>query len=153
MVVISARFSKKRAAIAVVALGAALAAIVFLAARCGKSGGGTNAATNAERVAYLSSYGWKVDEVCLEEQSVVIPKEFGAVYETYNELQRKQGFDLSEYAGRDVTRYTYEILNYANADVTVVADIIVCGGKVIAGDVQSNSLDGFMTTLSGGRES
>ena len=44
-------------------------------------------------------------------------------------------------------RYTYKILNYPG-EADVVADIIVFRNQVIAGDVQSVALYGFMHGLS-----
>jgi len=46
----------------------------------------------------------------------------------------------------EAVRYTYKVLNYPNAE-NVVADIIVFRNEVIAADVQSTSLDGFMHGL------
>jgi hypothetical protein len=153
MIMITAKFSKKRAVIGVIALGVLLAGIVLLAHGCSRgddnsNNGNTSANTNSERVAFLKSYGWEIDTECIEEQPVLIPREFGDVYTNYNELQKQQGFDLTKFAGCEVTRYTYRITNYPSDGVAAVADIIVYKGNVIAGDVQSNALNGFMTTLS-----
>jgi len=155
MVVISAKMSKKRIAAAVVALAALLAGTVFAVSRCGKddnNGFTTKASTNEQRIAFLAQFGWEVASEVLEEQGVTIPSEFGTVYADYNSLQIQQGFDLSKYAGCEAVRYTYKILNYSDGTVNAVADIIVYNGKVIAGDVQSTAIDGFMTTLAGGAD-
>jgi hypothetical protein len=102
---------------------------------------------NNQRVNYLNSLGWEVDKSVLEEQKVVIPRDFSDVYKKYNEIQISQGFDLQKYGGIGATRYTYKVLNYPDATGNVVADIIVYRNEVIAGDVQSNALDGFMVGL------
>jgi hypothetical protein len=149
MVIWTAKFNKKRAILAVAVLAAALIAIILFAGR--RDSGAPRPASlvrnNDERVAFLNSLGWEVEETVLEQQQVLIPKEFGAVYEEYNALQLQQGFDLTKYAGMDAMRYTYRLLNYPDANVSAVADIIVCQNEVIAGDVQSNALDGFMKPL------
>ena len=44
-------------------------------------------------------------------------------------------------------RYTYQITNYPNSSDQVVADIVVYRNRIIAGDVQSTALDGFMHGL------
>ena len=46
----------------------------------------------------------------------------------------------------EAVRYTYRILNYPENE-SVVADIIVFRNEIIAGDIQNNSLDGFMAGL------
>lgn len=107
-------------------------------------------ASNEDREAYLTSLGWEYDVNCTEKQ-VKIPAQFNDTYTRYNEIQQKQGFDLSEYKGRDVTVYTYNIKNfsgYENRDC-IFANLIVCDNKLIGGDICSTSAsDGFMQGLS-----
>ena len=150
MVVFSTKFNRKRAISAVVALAVVLVLIILLAGRRDNNAQATMGSVvrdNAERVSFLHDLGWQVEEQAIDEQDVIIPKEFTEVYEKYNEIQIAQGFDLSKYAGIEAKRYTYRILNYPEDDVAAVADIIVYRNEIIAGDVQSNKLDGFMVGL------
>ena len=101
---------------------------------------------NEDRIAYLSSFGWEVDSTPIEEESIVIPRKLGSIYENYNKIQKAQGFDLSNFGGMEAVRYTYKVLNYPN-EKNVVADIIVFRNEVIAADIQSTALDGFMHGL------
>ena len=101
---------------------------------------------NDDRIAYLNSFGWEVDATPMEEESIVIPRKLGSIYENYNKIQQAQGFDLTKFGGMEAVRYTYKVLNYPNTE-NVVADIIVFRNEVIAADVQSTSLDGFMHGL------
>ena len=103
--------------------------------------------SNEERVAYLSSFGWEVEEQPIDEKEILIPQDFSGVYEEYNTIQKAQGFDLTLYKGFDAVRYTYKVLNYPTGDDTVVADLIVYKDEVIAGDIQSTAMDGFMEGL------
>ena len=103
--------------------------------------------TNEERVEYLKGLGWQVSDEPIDEQVITIPSEFDEVYTEYNELQKTQGFDLTKYAGLEATRYTYEVTNYPDTADRVVADIIVYRNRIVAGDVQSTALDGFMESL------
>lgn len=109
-----------------------------------------NLASNEDREAYLTSLGWEYDVNCTEKQ-VKIPVQFNDTYTRYNEIQIKQGFDLTEYKGRDVTVYTYNIKNfsgYENRDC-IFANLLVCDNKLIGGDICSTSAsDGFMQGLS-----
>jgi hypothetical protein len=153
MFIFTAKFNKKKAVAAVLILAVILIAIILIAGTLGKDNSKETAAlsavvkNNEQRVAYLNSLGWEVEAEPIEEQAVVIPREFTTVYKDYNELQIAQGFDLTKYGGIEATRYTYKVLNYPNVSGNVVADIIVYRSEVIAGDVQSNSLDGFMVGL------
>ena len=152
MVFYTAKFSKKKAVAALLLLGILLALIVLLAG--GRFGDASEVSalsavvkSNDDRVAYLQSLGWKISPDPVDEQTITIPHDFTGVYGEYNELQITQGFDLREHAGHEAVRYTYEVENYPNAHDTVYADIIVYRQKVIAGDVQSAALDGFMHGL------
>jgi len=78
---------------------------------------------------------------------MTIPLTFEGVYAEYSRLQTEQGFDLARYAGQEVTRYTYAVENHPRSTEFVFADILVCKGRVIAGDVQCIALDGFMHGL------
>jgi hypothetical protein len=107
----------------------------------------TTATDNAGRMAYLASVGWEVEEEPWEILEIVIPQEFDSVYEQYNQLQIRQGFDLTRWHGKTARRYTYRILNYPNPPGTVYANLIVCDQQIIAGDVSCVALNGFMHGL------
>lgn len=97
-----------------------------------------------DRVAFLAEFGWQVDPEAVDECEVTIPSEFDAVYEKYNELQKKQGFDLYAYRKKTVTRYTYKVTNYPDHKGVVLANIIVYKNKVIGGDICSADISGFI---------
>ncbi len=102
------------------------------------------AGTNDQRVVFLKQFGWEVDHQTVEVEEVRIPEVFDDVYKNYNEIQKKQGFDLTKYAGKRVKRYTYTIMNYPNGIKGVRANLLVYKNKVIGGDICSVALDGFM---------
>jgi hypothetical protein len=66
------------------------------------------------------------------------------VFTGYNEIQKRQGLDLSKYKKKNVMRYTYEVKNYKDYDGTVYANIIVYRNKVIGGDICSADVTGFI---------
>ncbi len=111
--------------------------------------GGINLAAedNQQRIAFLHQFGWEVREDPAEVAEIIIPMEFNAVYESYNKLQMEQGFDLKNFGGKRVKRWTYTVTNYPGYDEDsecIHANILVCDGKVIGGDVCSVELSGFM---------
>jgi hypothetical protein len=154
MFIFTTKFNKKKAVLAVLVLAAILIAIILIAGSADSANNSKETAVlsavvknNDQRVKYLNSLGWEVEKKAIEEQKVIIPRDFSDVYKKYNEIQISQGFDLSKYGGIEATRYTYKVLNYPDCDSNVVADILIYRNQVIAGDVQSNALDGFMFGL------
>ena len=97
-----------------------------------------------DRINFLSQFGWDAKEGCVEEVEVKIPADFDRVMNSYNDLQKAQGLDLSEYKGKSAMRYTYEIANYPDYDGTVYANIIVYKNRVIGGDICSSDTQGFI---------
>lgn len=102
------------------------------------------ASTPGERMEFLSELGWEVDPASETAQEIHIPERFGEVYESYNRLQLQQGYDLEPYRGMDCSLYTYEVTNWPDKSQTVLADLCIYRDRVIAGDIHSTSLDGFM---------
>lgn len=139
-------------------LAAAVCILLVLTARAGDSRAVSSSArpdprgvrTNADRVAYLAAWGWQVRDEPLSVQELVIPKEMDASYEEYLAMQSAQGFDLSQYAGKHVKRYTYQVTNYPDREEQVQADLLLYRGTVVGGEVLSPRLDGFLHGLDRG---
>ena len=60
--------------------------------------------TNEDRIAFLAQFGWKVNSEPKETVEVTIPAEFDKIFTGYNEIQRRQGLDLSKYKKKKVNR-------------------------------------------------
>lgn len=103
--------------------------------------------TEDDRQKFMSEMGWKVSEEYTSCKVVSIPEDFNDTYESYNELQKDQGFNLKKYKGEMVEIYTYEVYNYPGKSENVVINLMVFEGKLIGGDVSCNELDGFMQGL------
>ena len=103
-------------------------------------------ATTEERVNYINSFDLKTDS---REQSkeIIIPEQFNDVYNKYNEIQKKQNFDLTDYKGKTAVMYTYNITNYEDND-NVIANLIVYDGILIGADLCDTSAEnGFLVAL------
>lgn len=149
MHVVSIKFNKKTAVLVVVLAALVLIGIVMLVnvfTGMNNAREIINVRNESSRVAYLSQNGWVVETPALNAEKVVIPRTFSEVFDSYNDLQVQQGFDLSQYCGTEVDVYTYKVTNY-DGDDYVVAQMYVYHGTVIGGDVHSTALDGFMTGL------
>ena len=98
---------------------------------------------------FLGQFGWVVDAGSVETAQVTIPAEFDKIFSGYNEMQKAQGLDLSKYKKKEVTRYTFRVTNYADAqgqpyDGVVYANVLVYRQRVIGGDVCSANVSGFI---------
>ncbi len=144
---VSLKANKKRVAAFIVLAAVAVAACLFLRWQGGE--GETqepvkvNGGTNEERVAYLTGFGWQVEQEPAETREVMIPREFNDVYQNYNAMQQAQGFDLAPYSGQVVTQYKYLITNYPD-ETEVYATLLVYGELIIGGDIACGKVDGFM---------
>ncbi|WP_297716950.1 DUF4830 domain-containing protein [Intestinimonas sp.] len=103
--------------------------------------------TNEDRVAYLESYGWTVSPEPLSVEELLIPEEFDETYTQYLDLQAQQGFDLTQYRGKRVKRYAYAVTNYPSGESGVEAGLLLYKNTVVAGEVLSASLGGFIQGL------
>ncbi|HWP80491.1 MAG TPA: DUF4830 domain-containing protein [Candidatus Acidoferrum sp.] len=105
--------------------------------------------TNEDRIAFIRSFGWEVNESAVEVMEVAIPKEFDAVYSAYSELQKSQGLDLQKYAGKRAKRWSYAVLNYPDQEAEVRVNLLISDNRLIACDLSSTELNGFMSGIAG----
>lgn len=95
---------------------------------------------------YVQKLGWAIDEKPIDKASINLPKQFDDVYTEYNKIQKLAGFDLTDYMGQAVTRYTFLVKNFDGVE-GVRANVLVCKGKIIGGDIMTVAIDGFMIPL------
>ena len=154
MFVFTAKLNRKKVIVFVVALAVLLAAVILLVSLRGsrtQPQEGVSAPLTVSDAAgaadYLLSLGWQVEPQPMETKELVIPRSFTGVYADYATLQTGQGYPLTEYGGMRATRYTFRVCNYPSGEENIVADLVVCNGTVIAGDIQCTASDGFMVGL------
>lgn len=147
MLIVSTKLSKQKLVLAVflvVVLGALLLALP------GREPAPTEpipGETDVQRLEYLASLGWIAGPEPSETLEFTLPDPLGETYEAYNRLQQLQGFDLTPYAGRQVKRYSYPVTNHPEAAEGVQADLYVCDGIVIGGDILRAGADSSVSTL------
>ena len=144
MMVMTAKVNLKKVMIALAAVAALIVALILLL-----GGGGDSAETSAPtassndgRVKFLTDLGWDVTTSPTDSSQVRIPAASSDVFERYNALQKSQGYDLSEYAGKKVMRYVYKINNYPGATEPVYATLLVYKNQIIGGDVTDTAAQG-----------
>ena len=97
----------------------------------------------------MKQFGWEVNTSSIRTVKVTLPAEFDKVFVGYNELQKRQGLDLSKYRGKNVTRYTFVVTNYQGYEGTVLGNVLVYRNRVIGGDICSADVTGFVVGFEG----
>lgn len=157
MFIVTARIPKRR----LLAAGAALlcccaAVLVGIFCSRGLSAVSASSAVSAEvkglrdndsRVAYLEGLGWEVSAEPIATEEMMIPETFDESYDEYLALQSGQGFRLSDYCGKRVKRYTYEVTNHPSGETGVQAALLIYKNRLIGGEVLSAQPNGFIHGL------
>ncbi len=103
--------------------------------------------TEEDRRAFLKALGVEVKEGEPECAAFVMPENFDRVMLGYNEIQKRQGLDLSKYAKKNVTRYTYTVSNYEGYEGEVLVNLLVFRNRIIGCDISSADPRGFVAPL------
>ena len=149
MFIWSTQLSKKKLVLGGVLIACVLAAALFLPTLLGaeEAPAALPGETNAQRVEYLRNCGWEVVEEPVETFQFLLPEKLEEPYASYNDLQLSQGFDLRPYCGRQLARYTYTLTNYPDRPEGVQANLYVCDGQIIGGDIFCPGAGGFQEAL------
>ena len=145
MMVMTAKVDFKKIMLALAAAAALILALILLLG--GKETTQTAApapSANDGRVQFLKDFGWDVTTSPTESGRVRIPEHSSEVFDRYNTLQKGQGYDLSQYAGKTVMRYVYRINNYPGATEPVYATVLVYKDRIIGGDVTDTAAKGHI---------
>ena len=138
--------TKKKATVIVVVLAAVLLGLILL--RWQSSGRNSyDLSTPEGRQAFLLELGWEVDASTEEFRTVVVPEKLEGIMSQYNRMQQAQGYDLNEHLGESCQQYSYQLTNYPDSDSPVFVTLYIQDGKLIAGDIHTNALNGFMHGL------
>ena len=105
--------------------------------------------TAEDAAKFLSQFGWEVNENDVEEVDVTLPSVFDKILTAYNELQMRQGLNLTKYKNKPVVRYTFTVTNYPGVEGPVLANVLVYRNRVIGGDLCSAEMSGFVTGFDG----
>ncbi len=149
MMIVTTKFSRKKAVLTVIGVGLVMAALILLAGRDGKSEPEEipQLTDNTQRVAYLQSLGWEVEPEPIETLQFLLPAKLEEPYLSYNELQLSQGMDMSRCCGKQVARYTYAVTNYPGQSEGVQANLYICEETPAAGDLCSSGANGFQSPV------
>ena len=138
--------TKRKAALIVVILAAVLLGLILLRWYSSQKSS-YDMSTLEGREAFLLELGWEIDADTEEFRTVVVPEKLEGIMNQYNRMQQAQGYDLNEHLGESCQQYSYQLLNYPDSDSPVFVTLYVQDGKLIAGDIHTNALNGFMHGL------
>ena len=148
MMVMTTKLDIKKIGIILAAIAAVILAIVLI------FGGGNDTQTattaissNDARVKFLQDMGWEVSTSPTESSQVRIPEQQSEVFSRYNTLQKSQGYDLSQYAGKAVMRYVYKVNNFPGATEPVDATLLVYNNQIVGGDITNTAAKGAVQGL------
>lgn len=146
MMVMTTKVDMKKILLVLAAIVGVIVALVLLLQGNGESTPTATAAVsnNDARVQFLKNFGWEVTTSPKESSQVRIPEESTEVFDRYNALQKSQGYDLSQYAGKTVMRYVYQINNFPGATEPVYATLLIYKNQVIGGDITNTAAKGMI---------
>ena len=140
--VMTAKVDLKKIALILVAVVGVILALILLLGNDDTTTAAGAVSNNDSRVKFLTDMGWEVSSSPVESSQVRIPAEQTEVYARYNALQKSQGYDLNQYAGKTVMRYVYKIKNYPNTTEPVYATLLVYKNQIIGGDITNTASNG-----------
>lgn len=142
MMFLTAKVDLKKILLALAGICALVLALIGLLSRGESTQTSAPLSANDSRVRFLESFGWQVVPSPKESGRVLIPNAGGEAFERYNTLQKDQGYDLTEFAGKKVMRYVYEVRNHPEAQEGIYATVLVHKDKVIGGDITNSNPGG-----------
>ena len=143
MMVMTAKVDFKKLLLILAAIvGVIIIAVLLFGGRDNATPTAATVSDNDGRVLFLKEMGWEVNASPTESGQVRIPEESTEIFDRYNALQKSQGYDLSQYAGKTVMRYVYQVNNYPGATEPVYATILVYKNQVIGGDITNTAAKG-----------
>ncbi len=100
--------------------------------------------------AFFRYYGYNIilppKDVCF----ITIPHSFDTVYEGYNNILRKSGFDFTPFRGKTVEKRTYRVdTSVFNISSVIEANVFIYDNRILGGDITDCTAGGFIHPLSG----
>ena len=135
-----------KGSLALIILAAVVLASSLIVSLKNNSGKVVAASDNLSVLAYIESFDIEVLKEGLKEDEIKVPATFNDVYNNYNKIQKEQGFDLENYKGKTLKRYTYPVINIEDETPHFV-EVLTFDGIIVAADVYSTSIEGSIRAL------
>ena len=135
-----------KGSLALIILAAVVLASSLIVSLKNNSGKVVAASDNLSALAYIESFDIDVLKEGLKEDEIKVPATFNDVYNNYNKIQKEQGFDLENYKGKTLKRYTYPMINIED-EGSLFVEVLTFDGIVVAADIYSTNIGGSIRTL------
>ena len=135
-----------KGSLALIILAAVVLASSLIVSLKNNSGKVVAASDNLSVLAYIESFDIDVLKEGLKEDEIKVPATFNDVYNNYNKIQKEQGFDLENYKGKTLKRYTYPMINIED-EGSLFVEVLTFDGIVVAADIYSTNIGGSIRTL------
>ena len=151
MLIVTAKLSRKKIALFLAAALILSAGLIFLLApsknTSQESSKPISLVTNEDRLSFLAACGLEALPDPITTLDLQLPSPLDERYSAYNQLQLPQGFDLSQYCGCQLTRYTYAITDHPDAKSGVQANLYLFEDTLVAADLFCAGENGFIAPL------
>ncbi len=135
-----------KGSLALIILAAVVLASSLIVSLKNNSGKVVAASDNLSVLAYIESFDIDVLKEGLKEDEIKVPATFNDVYNNYNKIQKEQGFDLENYKGKTLKRYTYPMINIED-EGSLFVEVLTFDGIIVAADIYSTNIGGSIRTL------
>lgn len=105
-----------------------------------------NVETAEDAARFLEQFGLKAEKTFFSDKTVTLPAQYEGVFAEYAGLQRKQGFDLSAFAGKKLRKITLEMSSGQGLDGWL-ATLFIYRKTVVGGDISSGGPTGEALTF------
>lgn len=95
----------------------------------------SDGSTHQKRMEFLADYKISVNENDISVKETRLPQNMSGHFNEYNEIVLKDGFDLSNFCGKNVTVYSY----ITKVSPEKMVNLIIFDGKIIAINITDNS--------------
>ena len=141
------RLRKRMLAAAAAVVGLALALAICLPGCRSSDDAPIMVETEEQQLAFLTSLGWTANATPVETLDLQLPQQWEGEWVAYTALQKEQGLPFADFAGKQVRRCTYTLTNYPGIEKGVQANLYICEGQLIGGDIMSLGETSFQAGL------
>ncbi|HIV85218.1 MAG TPA: DUF4830 domain-containing protein [Candidatus Monoglobus merdigallinarum] len=95
-----------------------------------------DSATNSKNIEFIKSYGWETEGSPSDISHITLPETLTGIYASYAQISAVNGYSLSDYCGKSLTKYSYPVLNHNLSETgRVRANVLLYKSDIVAADI------------------